>query len=679
MWFGMNGGRRPIHGNKGTYVMTQRSTRAVVFLALLTVLPAARGQGGGAPIPLNEADGDRRLAVLREGLASADFWPAMHAAEGLSADGRGAEVLEALAPRLAAETDPQRRCGLARELVRAGDLSQTRVLLDVLASDDPSGHAHACESLYKVNQIGDGALLRKAMEMTDGEASIKTVMAAAALMRWGNPAAATHVRASLNRDDEAVARTAAWVLAKLGDSRDIPALQAAAKRFGASPGRYYFTHALAALGDAESRAALIRNLGDDQPTVRIQAAEFAADADLSDQESDSLVPMLLDPNLDARVRAAGALMELGQPQTGIEVDNDNEGAFAIKVLVGDAGEFAADVFPATEANPRYSEGSVIVLRDGRLLYATTEFSGSSSDFAKAQIVAIESSDDGRIWSRRRVLQENIGQTNVMSVTLRRLRPDAMFDGPIGFFYLVKNSPTNLHVYLRISNNEGATFGEPIQVTSPPGYHVLNNDRVTVLSTGRIVVPVATSANGAQNDHYTSACLLSDDQGKTWRRSKTAVDYGKRGAMEPEVIELKDGHLLMHIRTQLGHIAFSESTDGGETWTEAKSWGVAAPEAPSTLRRIPSTGDLLLIWNNSVQEGEGHGGLRTPLAAAVSSDEGKTWSKPILLESNLQQTYAYTSLIFHHGRALLTYYVAPPTWNPLSSRFRSVPIGRFYEK
>ena len=654
-------------------------TRAVVFLALFTILPAARGQGGGGPILLAPEDQDRCLAILREGLASAEFWPSMHAAEGLAADGLGDEVREALARKLETETDPQRRCGLARELIRAGDLSQTRVLLDVLASDDPRGHVHACESLFKVNQIGDGELLREAMAMTEAGPTLKTVMAAAALARWGNPSAFSHLRASINRDNEAIARTAAWALARVGDSRDIPALRTAAARFQTPLTRAYFDNALAALGDVEGRAALLRNLDNQDPGIRAQAAEFAPLVGLTDLEAnDHLVRMLLDPDLDVRVRAAGALMELRQPQPGIEVDNDNEGAFAIKILDGEGGEFAVDVFPATEANPRYSEGSVIVLRDGRLLYATTEFSGSSSDFAKAQIVAIESPDDGRTWNRRRVLQENIGETNVMSVTLRRLNPDAMFDGPIGFFYLVKNSPTDLHVYLRISNDEGATFGEPIQVTTPPGYHVLNNDRVTVLSTGRIVVPVATSANGAQNDHYVSSCFLSDDGGKTWRRSKGTVDYGKRGAMEPEVIELKNGRLLMHIRTQLGHIAFSESVDAGETWTEAQSWGVAAPEAPSTLRRIPSTGDLLLVWNNSVREGEGHGGPRTPLAAAVSNDEGKTWSEPILLESDLQKTYAYTSLIFHHGRALLTYYVAPLTWNPLSSRFRSVPISRFYE-
>lgn len=646
--------------------MIQRSTRAFVFFSLFLVLPAARGQEGAQPISLIEDDRQRCLAILREGLASPDFWPAAHAAEGLSAGGLGAEVLEALADKLQAEGDPQRRCGLAREMIRAGDLSQTRVLLDVLASNDKRGHAHACESLFKVNQIGDGELLRKAMLMTEEGASPTTVMAAAALARWGSPAAFSHLRASLNRDDESIARTAAWVLARVGDSRDVPALKTAAAKFQTPLTRAYFDNARAALGDGEAKEALLENLNNGDPAIRAQAAEFAPLVGLTELEAKNhLVRMLLDPDLDVRVRVAAALLEMAQPRPEAKAD--------------DGGEFAVDVFPATEANPRYSEGSVIVLRDGRLLYATTEFSESSSDFAKARVIAVESADDGRTWSEPRVLQENIGQTNVMSVTLKRLDPKAVFDGPIGFFYLVKNSPTDLHAYLRISNDEGATFGDPIQVTTKPGYHVLNNDRITVLPSGRIIAPVSSTPNVEKGGHFVCSCFLSDDGGKTWRRSKNTVDYGKRGAMEPEVIELRDGRLLMHIRTQLGHIAVSESNDGGETWSEAKSWGVAAPEAPSTVRRIPSTGDLLLVWNPSVREGEGHNGPRTPLAGAVSSDEGKTWSDPVILEPDLQKTYAYTSLIFHHGRALTTYYVAPLTWNPLSSRFRSTPIEKFYAK
>ena len=277
------------------------------------------------------------------------------------------------------------------------------------------------------------------------------------------------------------------------------------------------------------------------------------------------------------------------------------------------------------------------------------------------------------------LQENVGQNNVMSVTLRRLSPNAVFDGPIGMFYLVKNSTTDLHVYLRVSDDEGATFGAPIRVTAEPGYHVLNNDRVTVLSSGRLVVPVASTEDVAGEHSFACVCYLSDDRGKTWHRGRGSVKYPKRGAMEPEVLELESGRLLMHIRTQLGHIAVSESDDGGETWSEPRSWGVRAPEAPATLRRIPSTGDLLLIWNDTFRQGEGHGGKRTPLTAAVSTDEGKTWSYRRDLETSDKHTYAYTSVVFHRGRALLTYYVRDEASGRISSRFRSVPIAWFYER
>lgn len=88
-----------------------------------------------------------------------------------------------------------------------------------------------------------------------------------------------------------------------------------------------------------------------------------------------------------------------------------------------------------------------------------------------------------------MLQETAGKQNVMSVTLRRLRPGRM-DGPLGHFYLVRHGPADLKVYLRISGDEGQTFGEPVCITDAPGYHVMNNDRVTVLATGRLVCPVA---------------------------------------------------------------------------------------------------------------------------------------------------------------------------------------------
>jgi len=320
-----------------------------------------------------------------------------------------------------------------------------------------------------------------------------------------------------------------------------------------------------------------------------------------------------------------------------------------------------------------------VLRNGSLLYPTTEFIGGGADHASARIIARTSGDRGRTWSESRVLQENTAKQNVMSVTLRRLSPGT-YAGPLGMFYLVKNGPDDLKVELRISQDEAESFGDPIVVTGAAGYHVMNNDRVTVLAGGRLICPIAWTDDVAKRGggHFVCFCYLSDDGGRSWRKSSDQVDQPKRGAMEPEVVELDDGNLLMIIRTQLGRIATSLSTDGGDHWYAAGELPLVAPESPATIRRIPATGDLQLIWNNTPGTGPNHGGRRTPLTSAISSDAGKSWQHVRNLETDPAEAYAYTSVTFHRDRGLLSYYVADGAAGRISSRFRSLSVSWFYE-
>jgi sialidase-1 len=425
--------------------------------------------------------------------------------------------------------------------------------------------------------------------------------------------------------------------------------------------RSFSENALAALGAPDGLKALTRNLADKDSTIRAETANSAGEARIT-AVADQLVKLLDDATLDGRIRAAQALITLSQPAPPSRHE-----------------EIRRDVYPATEKNPRYSEGSIIELHDGSLLYATTEFDETTSDFAKARIIAKASRDGGRTWGPTRVLQENVGKMNVIGVTLRRLAQPARTDTPIGMFYCVTDSYSDLRVYLRISSDEGRTLGPPILVTTSPGYHVMNNDRVTVLSNGRILCPDAWTSDQEKENHYVSFCYLSDDSGKTWRQGKGRVDQPKRGAMEPEVIELNDGQVLMIVRNQLGHVAASYSNDGGDTWSKPAAWDVKSPESPATLRRIPATGDLLLIWNNSHTPGADHGGPRTPLTAAVSSDEGRTWKHTRNLEDNREEGYAYSSITFVGGRVLLSYYVDGGKPRRISSRFRSLPVAWFYEK
>ncbi len=628
---------------------------AVCALALISTLQTAEA----APLELDAETEARCLEVLREGLASSEFWPSMHAAEGLTLGGHGAEVTAALTPLLATETDGQKRCGLARELVRAGDRSKTSILLATLAEADPYAHVHAAESLFKVNQIGDGTLLRAAL--TDRANASKSMMAAAALSRWGNGEALAYLREMVQSDDPDVAKIAAWVLGFVGDQSDVAVLKAGVARFDDPDAKSFFVHALAGLKDPEGLAALKANLTSEEVGVRTMAANFAGESGFVDAR-EALIGLLSDENLDVRVRAAQSLFMLAKPATK------------------PVGVITNDPYPATAANPRYSEGDITVLNDGRYLYATTEFIGDTSDFAKAHLVGKISADGGQTWGEQKVLQENVGGFNVMSLTFQPLN-----GSELGMFYLIANSMTDLNVFLRRSTDGGLTFGEPMQVTNIPGYHVMNNDRVIRLKSGRLLAPTASTADAEKVDHYVCRTFISDDAGATWRAGTGTVDYAKRGAMEPEVLEMNDGRVLMIVRTQLGHIAAAWSEDGGDTWSAASDWGVRAPEAPSTVRRIPSTGDLMLVWNDTYVAGEGHGGKRSPLTVAISKDEGKTWEHKKNIETGagapgapFMSGFSYISATFDGGRVLLTYYVAEEGSDKISSRFRSIPIAWLYE-
>lgn len=658
----------PIH----TAVRAAVSTAVPFWLMTMSTLLGS-ALPGSEPQPVKDLSPQTRelcLTVLRQALAGPEFWPAMHAAEALTITGYGNEVVPLLEARLLTDNDPQHRCGLAREIARTGRRDSINILWKTLADPQSNGRVHAAESLYKIGEVGDGNLLRSLM-IEPGNPRL-SIMCAAALGRAGSPPAMERVRSYLKSEDQELRKLAAWVLGLLGSASDIPEIQKLADNETEPVTKSFFINALACLGDETALQTLARNINSEDPAIRTYAADFATWARHIDAVKED---RLADANTDVRVRTAQALLSFSLPRQNL----------GLPVAIT-TPNFAYDVFEATELNPRYSEGSIIALGDGSLLYATTQFVGGGADHATASIVTKTSQDGGKTWGPQATLQENIGKQNVMSVTLRRL---PMVDpagakavtesSPLGLFFLVKNGPSDLKVLLRISRDEGKSFEPAITVTPGHGYHVMNNDRITILSTGRIVCPIAWSEDVIKNGHFVCKCFLSDDGGLSWHQSQDQVDQPKRGAMEPEVVELASGKLLMIMRTQLGTIATATSSDGGEHWSAPGQLALQAPEAPATIRTIPSTGDLLLVWNNVYDKAKGHGGERTPLTAAISRDAGATWVNVRDLETDTDHTYAYTSVLFHKDRVLLSYYVGDRRTGRYSSRFRSLPVRWYYEK
>ncbi len=328
-------------------------------------------------------------------------------------------------------------------------------------------------------------------------------------------------------------------------------------------------------------------------------------------------------------------------------------------------------------NPRNSEGAFVQLNDGRILFAYTHFTGSAGDEGTAHIAGRFSSDNGVTWTREdQLILPNEGQQNTMSVSLLRLK-----SGPIAFFYLRKNSDYDCRPYLRISTDEAKTWSEPKLCIESIGYFVVNNDRVIQLSTGRLVIPAARhSLPGEKFGHRAQAlCYLSDDDGKTWRQSETVLDAppeSKVGLQEPGIVELSDGRIMMLCRTDVGCQLRSYSADGGNTWSPVERTDILSPVSPASFKRIPSTGDLLLVWNNHANIPENLKGKRTPLSVAVSNDNGQSWQHIKNIETNSDGWYCYTAIEFtKDNHVLLGYCAGDKTIGGLNrARITRIPVG-----
>ena len=321
----------------------------------------------------------------------------------------------------------------------------------------------------------------------------------------------------------------------------------------------------------------------------------------------------------------------------------------------------------TKRCPRNSEGSFVELKSGRILFAFWHFNSGGGDDDSGGCLGLRHSDNGgRTWTKRtRVLLPNEGKQTTGSVSFLRLH-----SGRIALFYLVKNGFHDCRPHMRISDDEAKTWSGPTPAVTAPGYYVVNNDRVIQTRTGRLVVPAAyhrmkgfdTQSSQSFDNRGITMFWLSDDEGRTWRECRTwwtnpaAVNSGLQ---EPGLVELKDGRLFAYCRTVLGCQYGLTSRDGGETWSRPRRTQFIGPCSPLSVKRIPSTGDLLAVWNDQsgsfpVDSWDIETLQRTPLVAAISRDEGKSWPIRKLLEADRTRACCYTAIHFVEDAALLAY-------------------------
>ncbi len=318
---------------------------------------------------------------------------------------------------------------------------------------------------------------------------------------------------------------------------------------------------------------------------------------------------------------------------------------------------------------RNGAGTTIRLKDGRLLHLVSRHrrkAGVSADHWPADIAVMASRDEGRSWTRPRILFHGPGPSAVQPGLVR------MKSGELGVSYSRITDNATADKVFRWSKDEGKTWSPPVTVCPPVRYCTSAHDRLTLLSTGRLVIPlhVKLSVNPEQD---ATRVAWSDDDGRSWTVSPQTVNVpvmmpGYRAPKgmavlpsfwEASIVERKDGSLLMLGRTLAGGLYATTSTDGGASWTEPVATSLLTGASPGNVVRLPGPdGTLMVIWNRCcLSQASAQFGRRLTLSSAVSHDGGATWTGVRDIEGIAPVgRVEYPAILISGGKAFITYRV-----------------------
>jgi hypothetical protein len=159
-------------------------------------------------------------------------------------------------------------------------------------------------------------------------------------------------------------------------------------------------------------------------------------------------------------------------------------------------------------NPRHDHQLIFPLESERLLFVWCEYyadrpshvlrrptdkKSGFGDSAPCRISARISTDQGRTWGPRFILQGNQWHHNVKHPNLVRLPSSEIL-----FFFTGWESEAQRNIYMKRSTDECETWSEVEQV-SDPGWYCTNHGHAFQLSSGRVLLPAHGILGGARTN------------------------------------------------------------------------------------------------------------------------------------------------------------------------------------
>lgn len=332
-------------------------------------------------------------------------------------------------------------------------------------------------------------------------------------------------------------------------------------------------------------------------------------------------------------------------------------------LNGLTAQTAVPVFTAgKEGYQSYRIPAIIRLKDHSLLAFCEGRLSSAADFGNIDIVMKRSSDLGKTWTPLQVIvnESNLQAGNPAPV-VDWLDPDFP-DGRIFLFY---NTGTNHEAEVARGNgireckficstDGGISWSAPVNITRQvhrplqeainPAYR-FREDWRTYANTpghglqisegpykGRIYIAANHSEASPQPGagHYRAHGYYSDDHGRSFQ---LAASLPFPGSNESTAAMLDNGGLLLNARNQSGTPRVrivARSKDGGSSWDSVYfDHQLPDPVCQGTLLNAGKIrGRNVLLFCNA---GDSMG--RDQLTLRISRDEGRTWTRSILIDKD----------------------------------------------
>jgi len=344
------------------------------------------------------------------------------------------------------------------------------------------------------------------------------------------------------------------------------------------------------------------------------------------------------PDLQAEIEAGGQSLDLSD--YGVYLRQER----LVHEPIFDHGDSPEAPFAACHA------ATLVQTRDGCFLAAW--FGGTREGESDVSIWIAERREQK--WSRPRRLARADDRPHWNPVLF--VSPA---DGCVHLYFKTGRKPYDWRTWRKLSYDGGITWSDPLILGDEDSYGrscgPVKNKPI-ILENGTWLAPNSVEVYEGNGICVWDARVdLSLDQGKTWVAGDILeVDRSQIsgwGVIQPTLWESTPGRVHMLLRSRCGYACYSESMDGGHTWSRVEKTALPATDSGLDATKLDN-GMIAVVCNPSEPGSE----LRTPLSVFVSSDNGKSWTRRLDLEKEPGE-YSYPSIVATRSGMAIVY-----TWN-----------------